>query len=89
MDLWLCEREPYRTIDTGSLQQTQSGRHRRHAGDLSFRHRRHYRQHVDADYRRQLGGLELYSWVFSIYMLTSALTTPIFGKLADLFSNAA
>lgn len=34
-----------------------------------------------------LGGLELYSWVFSIYMLTSALTTPIFGKLADLFSR--
>ena len=35
----------------------------------------------------KLGGLELYSWVFSIYMLTSALTTPIFGKLADLFSQ--
>jgi len=35
----------------------------------------------------KLGGLELYSWVFSIYMLTSALTTPIFGKLADLFSR--
>ncbi len=35
----------------------------------------------------KLGGLELYSWVFSIYMLTSALATPIFGKLADLFSR--
>jgi len=35
----------------------------------------------------KLGGLELYSWVFSIYMLTSALTTPIFGKLADLYSK--
>jgi len=35
----------------------------------------------------KLGGLELYSWVFSVYMLTSALTTPIFGKLADLFSR--
>jgi EmrB/QacA subfamily drug resistance transporter len=35
----------------------------------------------------KLGGLELYSWVFSIYMLTSALTTPIFGKLADLYSS--
>jgi EmrB/QacA subfamily drug resistance transporter len=35
----------------------------------------------------KLGGLDLYSWVFSIYMLTSALTTPIFGKLADLFSR--
>ena len=35
----------------------------------------------------KLGGLELYSWVFSIYMLTSALTTPVFGKLADLFNR--
>jgi EmrB/QacA subfamily drug resistance transporter len=35
----------------------------------------------------KLGGLELYSWVFSIYMLSSALTTPIFGKLADLYSK--
>lgn len=35
----------------------------------------------------RLGGLELYSWVFSIYMLTSALTTPIFGRLADLYSR--
>ncbi|MBM2803493.1 MAG: transporter [Deltaproteobacteria bacterium] len=35
----------------------------------------------------KLGGLELYSWVFSIYMLASALATPIFGKLADLFSK--
>lgn len=35
----------------------------------------------------KLGGLELYSWVFSIYMLASALATPIFGKLADLFSR--
>jgi EmrB/QacA subfamily drug resistance transporter len=35
----------------------------------------------------KLGGLDLYSWVFSIYMLASALTTPIFGKLADLFSK--
>jgi EmrB/QacA subfamily drug resistance transporter len=35
----------------------------------------------------RLGGLDLYSWIFSIYMLTSALTTPIFGKLSDLFSR--
>jgi EmrB/QacA subfamily drug resistance transporter len=35
----------------------------------------------------QLGGLELYSWVFSIYMLSSAITTPLFGKLSDLYSR--
>src|SRR5512147_2637217 len=42
---------------------------------------------IDATIVTKLGGLELYSWVFSIYMLTSALTTPLFGKLADLFSH--
>jgi len=35
----------------------------------------------------RLGGLELYSWVFSVYMLTSALATPLFGKLSDLYSR--
>jgi EmrB/QacA subfamily drug resistance transporter len=30
-----------------------------------------------------LGGLHLYSWVYSIYMLSRALALPIFGKLAD------
>lgn len=34
-----------------------------------------------------LGGLDLYSWVFSAYMLTSALATPIFGKLSDLYGR--
>ena len=34
-----------------------------------------------------LGGIDLYSWVFSVYMLTSALATPIFGKLSDLYSR--
>lgn len=35
----------------------------------------------------KLGDIELYSWVFSIYMLTSALATPLFGKLSDLFGR--
>jgi EmrB/QacA subfamily drug resistance transporter len=35
----------------------------------------------------KLGGLELYGWVFSIYMLTSALSTPLSGKLSDLFNR--
>lgn len=35
----------------------------------------------------ELGGLELISWVFAIYLLTSAVTTPIFGKLADLYGR--
>nr|WP_079912188.1 MDR family MFS transporter [Paenibacillus sp. 32352] len=36
---------------------------------------------------KKLGGMELISWVFAIYLLTSAVTTPIFGKLADLFGR--
>jgi MFS family permease len=32
----------------------------------------------------QLGGLPLYSWVFSAFLLTQTATTVVFGKLADL-----
>ncbi|MCZ2096446.1 MAG: MFS transporter [Anaerolineae bacterium] len=35
----------------------------------------------------QLGGLEVYSWVFSIYMLASTTTIPIFGRLSDLYGR--
>jgi len=36
---------------------------------------------------QQLSGLNLLSWVFAIYLLTSSVTTPIYGKLADLFGR--
>ncbi|QRG66181.1 MDR family MFS transporter [Brevibacillus choshinensis] len=36
---------------------------------------------------KELGGLSLYSWVFSIYMLTSTTSMPIYGKLADLYGR--
>jgi EmrB/QacA subfamily drug resistance transporter len=35
----------------------------------------------------QLGGFSLYGWVFSSYLLMQAVTTPIYGKLADLFGR--
>ena len=35
----------------------------------------------------RLGGFALYSWVFSAYLLMQAVTTPIFGKLSDLFGR--
>src|SRR5229473_3403553 len=35
----------------------------------------------------KLGGITLYSWVFSVYLLTSTTTVPIYGKLADLFGR--
>jgi len=34
-----------------------------------------------------LGGLHLYSWVFSSYLLVRAIALPIFGKLCDLYSS--
>ena len=34
-----------------------------------------------------LGGLQLYSWVYSAYFLARAVSLPVFGKLADLFKN--
>ncbi len=34
-----------------------------------------------------LGGFELYSWVFTAYMLTSTVTVPIYGKLSDLYGR--
>jgi EmrB/QacA subfamily drug resistance transporter len=35
----------------------------------------------------QIGGIHLYAWVFSAYLLTSTVTVPIYGKLADLFGR--
>jgi EmrB/QacA subfamily drug resistance transporter len=35
----------------------------------------------------KLGGVSLYSWVFSVYLLTSTTSVPVFGKLADLYGR--
>src|SRR5437764_3048836 len=35
----------------------------------------------------KLGGITLYSWVFSAYLLTSTSTVAIYGKFADLFGR--
>lgn len=34
-----------------------------------------------------LGGFAQFPWLFSIYLLTQAVFTPIYGKLADLFGR--
>lgn len=34
-----------------------------------------------------LGGLRLFSWVFGIYLLTQAVTIPIYGRLSDLYGR--
>ncbi|MDM5326595.1 MDR family MFS transporter [Neobacillus sp. CF12] len=35
----------------------------------------------------QLGGLELFSWIFVIYMLVSTITVPLYGKLSDMYGR--
>ena len=35
----------------------------------------------------QLKGLNIYPWVFSAYLLASTVTTPIYGKLADIWGR--
>jgi EmrB/QacA subfamily drug resistance transporter len=34
-----------------------------------------------------LNGFDHYSWVFTIYLLTSTITVPIFGKLSDMYGR--
>lgn len=34
-----------------------------------------------------LGGFTLYAWVPAVYLLTTAVSTPIYGKLSDLFGR--
>lgn len=36
---------------------------------------------------QSLHQFELMSWIFSAYLLTSAMSTPIYGKLADLYGR--
>ena len=35
----------------------------------------------------QLGGIEIYSWVFAAFLLAQTATTVVFGKLADLYGR--
>lgn len=35
----------------------------------------------------ELGGLHLYSWVYSAYFLARAVALPVFGKLADIYRS--
>jgi EmrB/QacA subfamily drug resistance transporter len=34
-----------------------------------------------------LGGLSIYSWVFSAYILTSTISLPLWGRLSDLYGR--
>ena len=35
----------------------------------------------------ELGGLSLYSWVFSTYMIMTAVSMPLWGKMSDMFGR--
>ncbi len=35
----------------------------------------------------QLGSFELFTWVFAAYILTGAVTAPVYGRLADLYGR--
>jgi multidrug resistance protein len=36
---------------------------------------------------RELGGFELFPWLFSVYLLGQSVTTPIYAKLSDSFGR--
>jgi EmrB/QacA subfamily drug resistance transporter len=35
----------------------------------------------------KLGGFDLFSWVFAVYLLTQAVSIPIYGRLADIYGR--
>ena len=35
----------------------------------------------------QLGGLQLYGWIFAAYLLTTTTSVPLYGRLADLYGR--
>jgi MFS family permease len=36
---------------------------------------------------RQLGGMQLFAWIFVVYMLASTITVPLYGKLSDMYGR--
>jgi EmrB/QacA subfamily drug resistance transporter len=36
-----------------------------------------------------LGGFNLFSWVFAVYLLTQAVSIPVYGRLADIYGRKA
>ena len=36
---------------------------------------------------RSLGGIQIYSWVFSGFLLTQTVTMPLWGRFSDLYGR--
>src|SRR5215471_12103990 len=34
-----------------------------------------------------LGGFNLFSWVFAVYLLTQSVSIPVYGRLADIYGR--
>ena len=77
-------REPRRTP---SLVPAQTGARRLHDGDIHRRRRELHRRHGNADDVADLGGLNLFSWVFAVYLLTQAVSIPVYGRLSDIYGR--
>src|ERR1700712_1563954 len=35
----------------------------------------------------ELGGFSLFSWIFAVYLLTQAVSIPVYGRLADIYGR--
>ena len=35
----------------------------------------------------ELGGFNLFSWVFAVYLLSQAVAIPVYGRLADIYGR--
>jgi len=35
----------------------------------------------------ELGGLDYYSWVVTAYLLSSTVSTPLYGRISDLYGR--
>ncbi len=35
----------------------------------------------------ELGGFDLFSWIFAVYLLTQAVSIPVYGRLADIYGR--
>ena len=56
-------------------------------GDIRDGDRKHDHRDRNAHHRQRLGGFDLFSWVFTIFLLTQAVSIPIYGRLADMFGR--
>ena len=80
------ERRPI-DLATSALGAPQAGARRLHDGDIHGGGRKLDHRHRDADDRRRSGRVQPVSWVFAVYLLTQAVSIPVYGRLADMYGR--